>query len=1116
VIAMQALSKKITAIPKSRPDHISLDFDRLRTEGIQHLENLATEIWTDFNAHDPGITTMEALCYAITDLAYRTRMLPIQDLAAGNGSAKPWFEAYEILPVRPVTPNDLRRVLIDVEGVKNAWLERMRPGDPVFMGRDGKEWFLKAGSRRYKLIEDQNDPKNLDKAQLLKWAKPFFEDEQSFSKFKDFVNDQLASPAKITEVLLNFEANPLYSHFPEKIECHLGHFPIKTDVPAAPGVGGTTPNSGTENDGMTNDGMTLISLNGLYRVRIELDDHLDPANPKHIQRAVRQAFARLSDNRGLCEDFLRPVVVENWDYCLCLDIETDPAANEKDIVAEILYRIQEFLVPTVRFRTFKEMRQLGIPCDQIFNGPLLDNGFITDADLDASIRLPRYIYRSDLLRIASEVPGVLDVRDLRIKGPIHTGHSDAWQIPVVPLGHELTKGNYPPYPTDPDNGDYPPGDLKPLLDACCSKVTIWRNGLRQVFTGELLEERYNALRLARLGFGSTQRGGPDYPTGVLRSDLAEYQSIQYDFPANYMVGANQPSPQRKATSLQLQAYLLFYDQLLAGYLAQLSRVRDLFAVEQDADAPTASLPTLFDVPGAQGLMGEFARMTFPTQAREAVANEAQSQVRDLDNRIVDLRVALSNATDDELKRQIRARIAEAEARVAALGQLAGALQQLVGQVFEKMSALSAALQTALGNEYAAFGSIAEKATWQVFTADKNNNIVAAVALIADPPARRMDRRNRLLEHLIARFGESFSDYVASLVRSDAAPEDNPWRQDFAEYLRDKARFLESLPEISAERGRGHNYRLLNGLHQPDVWNSSNISGLRKRVTRLLGIDTADSRSVLGTFPYRLDVSVRNTRQGSPIYYIHLLRRDPSDASEENPLRRGPLLTSPVFNSKDDVNKAAAELQLSIWNSAFYSLQTDPDNDERSIVTFNDGKYQLTSRSFPEGEASELQDAILALVAPRHSSDREGFHLVEHILLRPDDERDHLLQLSLGCDPNESPRDPYSFWLTVVLPNWPNRFRFPDFQGLVEQTFRREAPAHLTLRFCWLDREHMLEFEVLLKKWMEEKARCEPNNCNVTDVANNLIAWLNDYPCNCLCGAEEEPQSACQPLIVTGS
>ena len=93
----------LKVLPKGRPDHISLDFDRLRAEGIRLLENLATEVWTDFNAHDPGITILELLCYALTDLGYRARMLPIQDIAAGPGGEKPWFEAVEILPMSPVT-----------------------------------------------------------------------------------------------------------------------------------------------------------------------------------------------------------------------------------------------------------------------------------------------------------------------------------------------------------------------------------------------------------------------------------------------------------------------------------------------------------------------------------------------------------------------------------------------------------------------------------------------------------------------------------------------------------------------------------------------------------------------------------------------------------------------------------------------------------------------------------------------------------------------------------------------------------------------------------------------------------------------------------------------------
>ena len=123
-----------TTIPKARPEHISLDFDLLRAEGIQHLEKLATEIWTDFNAHDPGITLLELLCYAITDLSYRTRMLPIEDLLANpNATQAQWFAATEVLPNAPVTERDFRKLLTDVKGVKNAWLRKARPEEIVMM-----------------------------------------------------------------------------------------------------------------------------------------------------------------------------------------------------------------------------------------------------------------------------------------------------------------------------------------------------------------------------------------------------------------------------------------------------------------------------------------------------------------------------------------------------------------------------------------------------------------------------------------------------------------------------------------------------------------------------------------------------------------------------------------------------------------------------------------------------------------------------------------------------------------------------------------------------------------------------------------------------------------------
>ena len=65
-----------------------LDYSFLKQLGIEYIEKYGSKIWTDYNSHDPGITMLEALCYAITDLGYRINM-PIEDiLSTEDGSKK--------------------------------------------------------------------------------------------------------------------------------------------------------------------------------------------------------------------------------------------------------------------------------------------------------------------------------------------------------------------------------------------------------------------------------------------------------------------------------------------------------------------------------------------------------------------------------------------------------------------------------------------------------------------------------------------------------------------------------------------------------------------------------------------------------------------------------------------------------------------------------------------------------------------------------------------------------------------------------------------------------------------------------------------------------------------
>lgn len=102
-----------------------LDFEPLRSEGIKYIQELAGDIWTDHNSHDPGITLLEVLCYALTDLGYRTN-LDIHDLFAANPDAAVseddnFSTAARILSCNPLTILDFRKLLIDLDGVRNAW-----------------------------------------------------------------------------------------------------------------------------------------------------------------------------------------------------------------------------------------------------------------------------------------------------------------------------------------------------------------------------------------------------------------------------------------------------------------------------------------------------------------------------------------------------------------------------------------------------------------------------------------------------------------------------------------------------------------------------------------------------------------------------------------------------------------------------------------------------------------------------------------------------------------------------------------------------------------------------------------------------------------------------------
>lgn len=118
---------ELKRISRDPPTNSMEDYSHLYRTGIARAQELAGETWTDYNDHDPGVTILQQLCYALTDLAYRTEH-PIEDILApapGEEGRQPrhtFYTGEKILTCNPLTINDYRKIVYDRIGpLRNAW-----------------------------------------------------------------------------------------------------------------------------------------------------------------------------------------------------------------------------------------------------------------------------------------------------------------------------------------------------------------------------------------------------------------------------------------------------------------------------------------------------------------------------------------------------------------------------------------------------------------------------------------------------------------------------------------------------------------------------------------------------------------------------------------------------------------------------------------------------------------------------------------------------------------------------------------------------------------------------------------------------------------------------------
>lgn len=894
------LENKHISIPKNIETGDQTDFHFLRKTGIEYIEKLGGKLWTDYNSHDPGITTLEVLSYAITDLGMRMNM-NMEDILTSEDKDKDiqtqFLKAAEILPSRPLNELDYRKLFIDIS--------------------------FTSGHKR---------------------------------------------PIRNCWLVPNTEA--LY------VDCKTGQLDFNP-------IGDKTKS---------------FTIKGLYDLYVDYDEDIDNEDKGCGKSSINlQILERYHANRGLCEDLAEIKEVEIQKVAVCARIGLVNKADEELVHAKVLKAINNYLSPEVHFYSLKQMLEKGLTTDQIFEGPLLDNGFIDSEELKNS-QLRREVRLSDIISEVMKIDGVKEIHEISIAGCDNViKQTNDWLICIE-------KGRKPEL-CELSSFSYSKGSLP--LNINDKKVQEYLQTLKR--EEEVLRDDARQNKELALPKGTSY-------------DLADYATILNEFPDTYGVGISgiigNHTPEREALAKQMKGYLLFFDQILAGYFKHLEKVREVLSINGDV------------------------KRTFFTQALK--------NIKGFEELVSDYHAESDDKLTDALYKEL------------------------------------------------------------------DNSV---------------ERRNEVLDHLISRFAETFSDYSFLMKSLYGKSADEI-------VLSNKENFLKEYASLSKDRGLGYNYTLFSNA---DIWNTSNISGAQKRIARLLGVKDYTQRN-LSQSP----VLITKTLNGNKASYAWKIKDAANNItlssikSYEIEYAATKNLNEAIYQiiqiDEEDLENALEKLGACEDNKCFignmnirfsgggnYYFDVVDDSPEKNVMATH-------KRTNPYPNLEALKIGIRETVKYfKYDFTEEGIFLVEHLLLKPT-VKDYKLMGGIGCmevnrtfkvmydiedvaatDPVEYSEtfmssceedcekdvfDPYSYRVSMVLPGYAYRFQDPDFRRYAETVIRQEIPAHVLAKICWVGdrltetqtaKSDLSEFEVAFKQYLSDKSK--NNTANLGNSIRDLLTAL---------------------------
>ena len=785
---------------------------------------------------------------------------------------------------------------------------------------------------------------------------------------------------------------------------------------------------------------------GVYRVFIQVEDDIAEdmaANAEAIRKLAEQTDLFLQSYRNIGEDFEPAEILQPQRIYIKAEIFVDNRHDPQEILARVCNAFEMTLHPPVRFVSAAEMYINGHSAEEMYAGPLLQKGFVVNSDLQERKRAAD---PADLMKTVSEVPGVMKVK------AIYLADED---------------GKYQARPLQIKEGHYP--FLEMISDKHEIKISSdkFEYNLRDAGFLNMYQQVKTVTRRKFAGHKNSEASKP--LKGTYRN-TGQYYSLQHHFPAIYGVGRDgleKDAPAlRQAQAKQLKAYLLFFEQLLANYLAQLSSIGAFFSpfLHQAPPFTYASQP-LYNVPHVATLLKAY--------------------------------------TDK-----------------------------------------------------------AGQTSWEDFRADTGNGYMKKLQESAEPDKVYQERKNRVLDHLLARFNLVLLKYPVTFYEQVYGGEAAQKR--ISAELEWKADILRNMPALSANRNRSYNYR-------EDIFNDRELSGYEKILHKLLHIHREKRKRLTGVFDAD-NRAITVSPSSQPHVHIHMIReykvKDEVLKVNVAESTSGEIISGKQYN----YGRQSVSLLRYGLDTANYRIVHDPE-EQAYLVVYRHAPHALWQIVIKENTYEESKRSLREMI--RHlkqiSIDSEGCYVLEHLLLKPayhersfgyrlydrenklllqhahwlqleerEEQLQHLVQMADSMKeqdaylnwqrlrhlyniyfyPGDTPElltaghftadayktaaektvtdllllirqmkagqprlahvvcyvkqgasqmlqeDFFKFGMSILLPSWPARFQYPEFRTFTEELFGEHTPVQFRLHFSWLGIGAMRAFEAAYFRWLK--------------------------------------------------